>query len=143
MGGRIGCHVSLEEKVTGLVCFGYPLCAMGDRTKLRNEVLCALTTPILFVQGTRDELCPLDLLEGVRKEMKAPNLLHIVEGGDHSLRCQSANPRQSVKRRKRLISESSELSLDLLTNSLRPLINAISEAVATGLWPVHYANFSQ
>ena len=59
---------------------------MGDRTKLRDEVLRALTTPILFVQGTRDPLCPLDLLERVRKEMKAPNLLHVVEGGDHSLR---------------------------------------------------------
>jgi predicted alpha/beta-hydrolase family hydrolase len=86
MGGRIGCHVSLEEKVDGLVCLGYPLCAMGDRTKLRDEVLRALTTPILFVQGTRDALCPLDLLERVRVGMKAPNSLHVVEGGDHSLR---------------------------------------------------------
>jgi predicted alpha/beta-hydrolase family hydrolase len=86
MGGRIGCHVSLEEKVDGLVCLGYPLCAMGDRTKLRDEVLRALTTPILFVQGTRDVLCPLNLLEQVRVEMKAPNFLHVVEGGDHSLR---------------------------------------------------------
>ncbi len=85
MGGRIGCHVSLEEKVDGLVCLGYPLCAMGDRTKLRDEVLRALTTPILFVQGTRDSLCPLDLLERVRAEMKAPNFLHVIEGGDHSL----------------------------------------------------------
>jgi uncharacterized protein len=86
MGGRIGCHVSLEEKMDGLVCLGYPLCAMGDRTKLRDEVLRALTTPILFVQGTRDALCPPDLLERVRAEMKAPNFLHVVEGGDHSLR---------------------------------------------------------
>ena len=86
MGGRIACHVSLEEKVDGLVCLGYPLCAMGDRTKLRDEVLRALTTPILFIQGTRDALCPPDLLERVRAEMKAPNFLHIVEGGDHSLR---------------------------------------------------------
>jgi len=86
MGGRIGCHVSLEEKVGGLICLGYPRCAMGDRTKLRDEVLRALTRPILFVQGTRDSLCPLDLLERVRSEMKAPNFLHIVEGGDHSLR---------------------------------------------------------
>ena len=86
MGGRIGCHVSLEEKVDGLACLGYPLCAMGDRTKLREEVLRALTTPVLFVQGTRDALCPLDLLEPVRAGMKAPNLLHVVEGGDHSLR---------------------------------------------------------
>ena len=85
MGGRVGCHVALEEKVDGLVCLGYPLCAMGDRTKLRDEVLRALTTPILFVQGTRDPLCPLDLLERVRSQMKAPNFLHVVEGGDHSL----------------------------------------------------------
>jgi predicted alpha/beta-hydrolase family hydrolase len=86
MGGRIGCHVSLEEKVNGLVCLGYPLCAMGDRTKLRDEVLRSLSTPILFVQGTRDSLCPLDLLERVRTEMKTPNFLHLVQGGDHSLR---------------------------------------------------------
>ena len=86
MGGRIGCHVSLEEKVDGLICLGYPLCAMGDRTKLRDEVLRALTAPILFVQGTRDALCPLDLLELIRAEMKAPNSLYVVEGGDHSLR---------------------------------------------------------
>jgi uncharacterized protein len=86
MGGRVGCHAALEEKVDGLVCLGYPLCAMGDRTKLRDEVLRALTTPILFVQGTRDSLCPLDLLKRVRADMKAPNFLHVVEGGDHSLR---------------------------------------------------------
>ena len=86
MGGRVGCHAALEEKVDGLVCLGYPLCAMGDRTKPRDEVLRALTTPILFVQGTRDSLCPLGLLESVRAEMTARNFLHIVDGGDHSLR---------------------------------------------------------
>lgn len=85
MGGRIGCHVSLEEKVEGIVCFGYPLCGGGDRAKLRDRVLRALATPILFVQGTRDSLCPLDLLESIRAEMKPPTFLHVVEGGDHSL----------------------------------------------------------
>ena len=85
MGGRIGCHVALEEKVNGVVCLGYPLCAMGDRTKLRDQVLRDLRTPILFVQGTRDPLCPLELLETVRGEMIAPNFLHVVQGGDHSL----------------------------------------------------------
>jgi len=85
MGGRVGCHVALEEKVDGVVCMGYPLCAMGDRSKLRDQVLRDLHTPILFVQGTRDSLCPFDLLESVRKEMSAPNVLHVVEGGDHSL----------------------------------------------------------
>ncbi len=85
MGGRIGCHVSLDEPVAALVCLGYPLCGGGDPTKLRDKVLRELRAPVLFVQGTRDPLCPLDLLEGVRKEMSAPNELFVVEGGDHSL----------------------------------------------------------
>lgn len=85
MGGRIGCHVSLEEKVDAIVCLGYPLCGGGDRTKLRDQVLRALQTPILFVQGTRDALCPLDLLELVRAEMTTRTFLHVVDGGDHSL----------------------------------------------------------
>jgi len=92
MGGRIGCHVSLEENVNGLICLGYPLCAMGDRTRLRDQVLRALRTPILFVQGMRDSLCPLDLLEKVRGEMMAPNFLHVVEGADHSLLIRKKNP---------------------------------------------------
>ena len=85
LGARVGCHVALEEEVAGVVCLGYPLCGGGDPAKLRAEVLRALSTPILFVQGTRDRLCPLDLLEKVRQEMGAFNKLHIVEGGDHSL----------------------------------------------------------
>ncbi|HEY5780065.1 MAG TPA: alpha/beta fold hydrolase [Terrimicrobiaceae bacterium] len=86
MGSRIGCHVALEEAVTALVCLGYPLCGGGDPGKLRDRVLRDIRTPILFVQGTRDPLCPLPLLDRVRAEMVAPNELHVVEGGDHSLR---------------------------------------------------------
>jgi predicted alpha/beta-hydrolase family hydrolase len=85
MGGRVGCHVALEESVSAVVCLGYPLCGAGDCTKLRDKVLRALSTPILFVQGTRDSLCPLDVLAGVREGMRATNELHVVEGGDHSL----------------------------------------------------------
>jgi uncharacterized protein len=85
MGGRVGCHVACEEHVPAVICLGYPLCAAGDRNRLRAEVLHALSTPILFVQGSRDALCPLDLLAEVRKEMTNVNELHIVDGGDHSL----------------------------------------------------------
>ena len=102
MGGRIGCHLSLEEKVDGLICLGYPLCSMGDRSKLRDEVLRTLTTPILFVQGTRDSLCPLDLLERVRAEMEAPNFLHMVEGGDHSLRVPKRQLQATCKRQEEI-----------------------------------------
>jgi predicted alpha/beta-hydrolase family hydrolase len=85
MGGRVGCHVALVEKVAAVVCFGYPLCGGGDATKLRDEVLLALRTPAMFVQGTRDRLCPLDLFDDVRSRMSAPTCLHVVQGGDHSL----------------------------------------------------------
>ena len=85
LGGRVGCHVSLEEEVAGVICLGYPLCGGGDPKRLRADVLRVLSTPVLFVQGTRDSFCPLDLLASVRREMKAPNELFVVEGGDHSL----------------------------------------------------------
>jgi predicted alpha/beta-hydrolase family hydrolase len=85
MGGRIGCHlaVKLTEKPAALVCLGYPL--VGQRGDVRDQVLLELTTPVLFVQGTRDKLCPLDRLEAVRRRMRAPNELYVVDGGDHSL----------------------------------------------------------
>jgi uncharacterized protein len=85
MGGRVGCHLSLEEPVSGLVCFGYPLKGAGKRAAIRNEVLRSLNAPILFIQGTRDPLCPLDLLAETRATMTAKNDLFIVEGGNHSL----------------------------------------------------------
>jgi predicted alpha/beta-hydrolase family hydrolase len=86
MGGRIGCHLALDAKepVAGLVCLGYPLRSAATGA-LRDEVLVALRKPVLFVQGTRDPLCPLDTLDEVRGRMTAPNTLEVVDGGDHSL----------------------------------------------------------
>lgn len=120
MGGRVGCHVSLEEKVDGLICLGYPLCAVGDRSKLRDEVLRTLTTPILFVQGTRDPLCPVDLLERVRAEMKAQNFLHIVEGGDHSLRVP-----------KRELEKTGQTQSDVDQRILAAIVGFVDRAVVT------------
>jgi uncharacterized protein len=85
MGGRVGCHVALVDPVEAVICLGYPLRAGGDRAKLRDEVLLELRTPILFVQGSRDPLCPLDLLADVRKRMRAPSALCVVDDADHSL----------------------------------------------------------
>lgn len=85
MGGRIGCHVALQAKVDGLVCFGYPLVGIGPKAPRRDQVLLALETPILFVQGTRDKLCPLAELAEVRQRMKAKSEVVIIESGDHSL----------------------------------------------------------
>jgi len=85
MGSRVGCHVSLEDEVSALVCLGYPLCGGGDPNKLRDQVLREIRRPVLFVQGTRDPLCALPLLDKVRAEMCARNDVLIVNGGDHSL----------------------------------------------------------
>lgn len=92
MGGRIGCHVAVEltqsgagvaERPAALVCLGYPLVAPGGA--VRDQVLAELETPVLFVQGTRDAMCPLDRLAEVRARMRAPSELFVIEGGDHSL----------------------------------------------------------
>ncbi len=85
MGSRVGCHLALEEHVSALLCFGYPLVSIGAKKTLRDEVLVQLRTPILFIQGTKDPLCPLDALSEVRSRMHAPNDLFVVNGGNHSL----------------------------------------------------------
>lgn len=81
----MGCHLSLElkQKPLALVCLGYPL--VGQNGSLRDQVLLELETPILFVQGTRDVMCPPDRLAEVRRRMRALNELCSIEGGDHSL----------------------------------------------------------
>jgi predicted alpha/beta-hydrolase family hydrolase len=94
MGSRIGCHLAVAlaseiatadpSPVAAVICFGYPLRAAGSGAS-RAEVLQALTTPILFLAGSRDPLCPLADLAAVRPQMTAPNDLFVVEGGDHSL----------------------------------------------------------
>jgi uncharacterized protein len=84
MGSRVGCHLSLDDdRPSALVCFGYPLRGAGGA--LRDEVLLALSRPILFVAGSRDPLCPLSDLDRVRGRMRAPSVLYVVEGGNHSL----------------------------------------------------------
>lgn len=89
MGGRVGCHVALEESVAGVICLGYPL-QSGATGAMRDEVLLALRTPILFVQGSRDPLCSLDKLAVVRRRMSAPSTLLVVDGGNHSLEVSAA-----------------------------------------------------
>lgn len=91
MGSRVGCHLALEEpgRVAGLVCLSYPLVGAGG--EVRDEVLLALGRPVLFVQGTRDRLCPLERLAAVRARMSARSALHVVETGDHSLQVTRAH----------------------------------------------------
>jgi predicted alpha/beta-hydrolase family hydrolase len=88
LGGRMASLLAAEGgRADGLVFFGYPLHPAGRQDKLRSAHFETISCPALFVQGTRDPLCNLDLL---REEIidKAPRLraLHIIDGGDHSFR---------------------------------------------------------
>ena len=51
---------------------------------MRREHLAFIQCPCLFVQGTRDSLCRLDLLQPEIERMNVPVELFIVEGGNHS-----------------------------------------------------------
>jgi len=85
MGSRVSCMLAakVEEAPDAVVCLGYPL--KGINGKLRDETLLQVKCPIIFVQGTKDSMCPLPLLENVREKMSVKNEVHIVDGGDHSL----------------------------------------------------------
>lgn len=48
---------------------------------------------MLFVEGTRDPFCPLELLENVRTKLTAPSSLVIVEDGDHSFKVRKSSGR--------------------------------------------------
>jgi predicted alpha/beta-hydrolase family hydrolase len=87
MGGRIASQVAAAGigAIAGLVFFGYPLHPPGRPSQRRDAHLPAIREPMLFVQGTRDEL-------GTAEEIRAllPRLRHAelvaVGDGDHSFR---------------------------------------------------------
>lgn len=85
MGARVSCHVAALEPVRAVLCLGYPLRGQRPGSALRDVVLREARTPLMFVQGTRDPLCPLELLQPLLTELRAKAALHIVPGGDHSL----------------------------------------------------------
>ena len=85
MGGRMGSHLAADgEAVAGLVFYGYPLVGVGKTEPRDVSHLADVGAPMLFVQGTRDRMAPLDLIKPVAESLDAS--IHVVEDGDHSLR---------------------------------------------------------
>ena len=70
--------------VKGLAFLGFPLHAAKKPSSERAEHLAAITIPMLFLQGTRDELADLGHLKPVVASLGAKATLHEIEGGDHS-----------------------------------------------------------
>lgn len=73
------------DDVLGAFFWGYPLHPPKKPEQLRTDHWPRLGHPTLFLQGTRDALCPLETLERELPGLKVAHELYIVEGGDHSL----------------------------------------------------------
>jgi uncharacterized protein len=85
-GGRMTsrAHAAEPLPVSGLIFTGYPLHPPKAPGTQRAEHLLAAGTrmgPMLFVQGTRDDLADLSLLRPIVKKLGAD--LHVIEGADH------------------------------------------------------------
>lgn len=74
------------ECPAGLVFFGFPLHAPGRRESVRGDHLMQVPCPMLFHQGTRDRLADLELLRPLLERVGPHATLHVLEGGDHSLK---------------------------------------------------------
>lgn len=95
MGGRMASMLLAEggaPQAAAAVYLGYPLHPPGKPEKLRSEHLGDVPVPQLFVSGTKDNLCRMDLLEPVLEKLGKRAELYLVEGGDHSLATQRKNP---------------------------------------------------
>jgi predicted alpha/beta-hydrolase family hydrolase len=87
MGGRMTSLAASEKKleaVRGLIYFGFPLHAPKRPSIKRAEHLNLVKLPMLFLQGTRDDLADLSLLRPICESLGPQTTLHIIEGADHS-----------------------------------------------------------
>ena len=70
--------------VCGLVFLGFPLHPAGKPSDQRASHLREVAIPMLFLQGTRDELAHLPLLQPVTKALGRLATLTLFEHADHS-----------------------------------------------------------
>ena len=86
MGGRMTSTAASKAAlpgVLGLAFFGFPLHAPGKDSDERGAHLADVDLPMLFLQGTRDRLARLDLLEPLLARVKPRPTLHVVDSADH------------------------------------------------------------
>jgi predicted alpha/beta-hydrolase family hydrolase len=70
--------------VDGLAFFAFPLHPAGKPSDDRAKHLADVKIPMLFLQGSRDTLAELALLEPVVERLGSLASLHLVEAADHS-----------------------------------------------------------
>ena len=87
MGGRMASQAAannLLSGVRGLVFFGFPLHPPNRPGTNRAEHLADVQVPMLFLQGTRDTLADLKLLQPICVKLGSRVMLHIIDTADHS-----------------------------------------------------------
>jgi uncharacterized protein len=86
-GGRMTSQAQAKAAlpgVRGLAFLGFPLHPAGKPSVDRAKHLGDIRIPMLFLQGTRDALAELSLLEPVVKSLGQSATLHLVKEADHS-----------------------------------------------------------
>jgi predicted alpha/beta-hydrolase family hydrolase len=84
-GGRMtttAAAAGLLTEACGIVLFGFPLHPPKEPSVKRAEHLQEVSLPMLFLQGTRDELADIDLIKKVTKALPRATL-HVVDHADH------------------------------------------------------------
>jgi uncharacterized protein len=90
-GGRVASLAVADGlEALGLLFYGYPLHPPGKPEKLRVAHWPQIPVPSLFLQGDRDTFCELDLLHKHVRKLPRRATLHVVAGGDHSLKVTGA-----------------------------------------------------
>jgi predicted alpha/beta-hydrolase family hydrolase len=105
MGGRMTSNACAREPimaVRGLVFLGFPLHAPKKPASTRAEHLQQVSLPMLFLQGTRDDLADITLMRGLCAELGERARLYEVDGADHSFEVRKTSGTTSGAARKAL-----------------------------------------
>jgi uncharacterized protein len=79
--------------VRGLVFVGFPLHPAGKPADERGVHLFEIDLPMLFLQGSRDELAALDLLQPLLRQLGQRATLALFEDADHSFHVRARSGR--------------------------------------------------
>lgn len=83
LGGQVAADLaSTRVRVDGLFLMAYPLHPQGKPEKIQPEQLFRIVSPVLFLQGSRDRTCDLDLLRQTLTRVGAPSTLHVAQEAD-------------------------------------------------------------
>lgn len=89
--------------VAGLAFLAFPLHPAGRPSQERADHLANVTIPMLFLQGTRDELATLDLLQPVVQGLGERATLKLLQDADHSFHVRASSGRRDPDVRQELV----------------------------------------